>query len=486
MKKLFTALLALMLWITPLAEAQTENTPESTGDAGVMTEAVQQSTLLLQLKQKLAQIRYRYTLLQTNVEKAKENLVEVDAAINNLEMVIASLESQIEDTEKQILNVKSQKERKKMELEDLEEEVTILELQLEDQKELVGELMTLLYVKRDVYFDDEGVNPVKVLASEGSVSETLQKITYLDLIEGENQVQINKMMMLSTELTEKWSEIRIKRSELEGLDESLAEELVRLQGEKMAQEELLDELEDEKLILESMLESADQREDELKREIRIYEENVRIMEEKLAGISGALSEDQLVLIEQIEAEMLEQFEAELAADALQLDWPISPAKGLTALFHDEGYKKTFGVDHYALDIRAKQGSSIFAPADGVVTEVIYDGESSKYAYIMVAHRMGVMTLYGHVSAPAVSAGDYVTRGQIIGFTGGTPKTVGAGARTTGPHLHFEVWQDGARIDPLKYLDLTEVPEDDLPDEYKLLLQGQLAAQIKELEDALGQ
>ena len=42
----------------------------------------------------------------------------------------------------------------------------------------------------------------------------------------------------------------------------------------------------------------------------------------------------------------------------------------------------------------------------------------------------------------------VLRGQVLGKTGAMPGTPGAGVRTTGPHLHFEVWQDGVRVDPL--------------------------------------
>src|SRR3989338_581266 len=487
LQKLFSAILVFFLLATPVvsATAASAAATENGADPSVLTEVVQQSSLLLQFKQKLAQIQYRFTLLQENVESAKESILDLDEAITNLEMVIANLDDQIKDANKQILDVKSQKERKSMEVEALEEDIQILELQLEDQKVLVGELMTLLYVKRDIYFDDEGVNPVKVLASPGSVSETLQKITYLDLIEAENQSQINKMVTLSTDLSYKWGELRIKKEELEALDVRLADELTRLEGERLAQEELLDEMMGERAVLEAMLESADEREDELLNEIKIYEKNVKMMEEKLAGSTGLLSEDQKMLIEKIEQEMLENFNAEEAADFLELDWPVSPGKGLTAFFNDSGYVAAFGVDHYALDIRANSGTTIFSPADGVVQNVVFDPTSTKYAYILIAHRKGVMTLYGHISATAVSVGDYVTRGQAIGFTGGSPKSIGAGVRTTGPHLHFEVWQDGVRTDPLRYLSLEEVPLDTLPEEYLDKIQKLLEAQIKEIQAAMG-
>jgi len=479
MKKILSLLLALSLLLTPFAPLA------SAADSATMTQAVQQSSLLLQLKQKLAQIQYRYTLLEKNIEDAKVNIVEINAQVTNLERVIANLDGQIKDTGKQTLDVKSQKEEGKMEVKQLEEDIQVLQLQFEDQKKIVGELMTMLYVKRGVYYDDEGVNPVKVLASPHSVSQTLQRITYLDLIEGENQTQIDKMAEFSKQLAEKWNELRVKKQELDALDVKLASESASLEGERQAQQDILDETKAEQALLEGMLGSADQRKEDLLREIKIYQENVNTMEAKLAGTSGLLSEDQKSLIEKIEEEMIAGIDGTEAADFLQLDWPVSPGKGITAFFRDPGYQATFGVDHHAVDIRANQGSAIFAPADGVVSEVVFDANSTKFAYIMIAHRMGAMTLYGHISEPAVSAGDYVTRGQIIGFTGGNPGTPGSGGRTTGPHLHFEVWQDGVRTDPLKYLPLDEVPMDNLPDEYLNQIQGALEDQIKQIQDAMG-
>jgi len=105
---------------------------------------------------------------------------------------------------------------------------------------------------------------------------------------------------------------------------------------------------------------------------------------------------------------------------------------------------------------------------------------------MIAHRKGVMTLYGHISKPLVKPGEYIKRGQIIALSGATPGTVGAGVRTTGPHLHFEVWQDGVRVDPLQYLPLEEVPADSLPEKYLKERQNRLESQILELENALKQ
>ncbi|QQR55041.1 peptidoglycan DD-metalloendopeptidase family protein [Candidatus Peregrinibacteria bacterium] len=401
-------------------------------------------------------------------------------SIANLEKILENLEEQIEDTQRQILNVKTQEEAKNMELQDLQNKVKNLEIQREEEKQIVKELMMLLYMKRDVYYNKEGVNPVKILASPDSVSQTLQEITYLNVVAGETKKHIGNLTALTQELGDHWEAIRQKQSELSESEVKLMEELAALEVEKMHQSEILDETQAEKSILEAMLGSADQREGDLESEIRIYQNNIDLLEKKLADSNALLSEDQKAVIAQIQADMAAEFSVTDASNILDLDWPTPPAGGLTAFFHDGGYQATFGVDHYALDIRSKQGSSIFAPAEGVVQNVVYDPESTRYAYITVAHRMGVVTLYGHISAPAVAIGDYVTRGQLLGYSGGNPGSMGAGARTTGPHLHFEVWQDGVRVDPLKYLPLEELDLSKIPADYMNQVQSALESQIKTL------
>jgi len=453
-------------------------------NAEVMTEAVQQSTILLRLEQKLASTKYRLYLLQNNVVRATEGLEEIQAVIKHLEATVANLDLQIKDTDKKVLSVKSQMEVKKREKKKLEEEALILEMQLEDQKAIVGELMTLLYVKRGIYYEDGEINAVKVFASKNSVSKTLQSITYLDIIEKANQAQIVKMAALSDSLAEKWQDIHQKQRDLDTLDSQLAADLLQLGQERDAQAALLDETTVEASIFVAMLASSDESEANLLREIEIYEKNVELMKANLSSTQILLSEEQQDLISKIELDMAEQFSSIEASDFLDIDWPVSPERGLTAFFNDESYKGAFGVDHYALDIRAKHGDLIYAPADGVVSNIVFDPDSTRYAYIEFQLRKGASVVVGHVSDVAVEVGDFVQRGMVIGATGATPGSIGAGVRTTGPHLHFEVRQYGLRVDPLLYLPLDELPEGELPEEYIEVLQGQLEDDLRDIQELL--
>ncbi|MBU1092258.1 peptidoglycan DD-metalloendopeptidase family protein [Patescibacteria group bacterium] len=149
------------------------------------------------------------------------------------------------------------------------------------------------------------------------------------------------------------------------------------------------------------------------------------------------------------ANLLKATPKQVPVGELVLYWPIA-SRRITATFHDADYARTFGLTHNAIDIATPQGTPVKAPYDGTVTK-IKDGGARGLSYLIINHTNGLATVYMHLSGFAVSTGAFVARGQVIGYSGGTPGTPGAGWLTTGPHLHFEVWyQDQAR-NPLAYL-----------------------------------
>ena len=92
-------------------------------------------------------------------------------------------------------------------------------------------------------------------------------------------------------------------------------------------------------------------------------------------------------------------------------------------------------DRYAVDLASSYGSSILASADGEVLISKGSGWNGGYGiYVVIKHSNGTQTLYSHISATTVSAGDYVKQGQVIGKMGNTGRVNGP----TGVHLHFEI------------------------------------------------
>ena len=104
-----------------------------------------------------------------------------------------------------------------------------------------------------------------------------------------------------------------------------------------------------------------------------------------------------------------------------------------------------GAFHTGIDIDAPIGTPVRAAADGDVTEAAMNAGYGRE--VLLDHGHDVLTLYGHLSAFAVMAGEHVTRGQVIGY-------VGQSGRATGPHLHYEVRVHNVPVNPHKYLRTT--------------------------------
>jgi murein DD-endopeptidase MepM/ murein hydrolase activator NlpD len=133
-----------------------------------------------------------------------------------------------------------------------------------------------------------------------------------------------------------------------------------------------------------------------------------------------------------------------------LEWPMYPKKGISAGFRGNDYYKRFKMHHNAIDIPAPQNSDVFSSANGYVYKAVDNGLG--YSYIIILHKNNIRTLYGHISKILVKEGQMVSRGELIGKSGGQPGTKGAGKITTGPHLHFEVLVNEIYKNPLNFLD----------------------------------
>ena len=103
---------------------------------------------------------------------------------------------------------------------------------------------------------------------------------------------------------------------------------------------------------------------------------------------------------------------------------------------------TGGEYHDGIDISAPYGTAIRATADGKVEQAGWNG--SYGISVTLYHRDGIETLYGHMSRTAMSAGQSVKEGQVIGYEGST-------GRATGAHVHYEVIVHGSSVSPMTYL-----------------------------------
>jgi murein DD-endopeptidase MepM/ murein hydrolase activator NlpD len=129
-------------------------------------------------------------------------------------------------------------------------------------------------------------------------------------------------------------------------------------------------------------------------------------------------------------------------------WPIKGGIGHISMFFGQNENPFTGqyYIHKGIDLStSRQGDPIVAAADGQVVTVDYDATGFGN-YVIVKHKHGFYTRYGHMQQFRVTMGQRVQQGQVIGYIGNT-------GLSTGPHLHYEVHIGSDVVDPFKYLNM---------------------------------
>ena len=215
---------------------------------------------------------------------------------------------------------------------------------------------------------------------------------------------------------------------------------------KVEQEIVCQELDEKKALLEADIEAANKLIQQLEDEIKTNKEKYL---EVLAQEKAFQSEIERKIAElqrqEEEAKKAAEAEGEVytgpSGSTGVYQWPLpgkTPGSAYGPRMHPIAKEMRF---HAGEDIAANTGTSILAADGGTIATATY---SSSYGnYVMINHGGGRVTLYAHMSSMAVSVGQSVTKGQVIGYVGST-------GLSTGPHLHFEVRVNGATTDPKQY------------------------------------
>ena len=117
----------------------------------------------------------------------------------------------------------------------------------------------------------------------------------------------------------------------------------------------------------------------------------------------------------------------------QLAWPLRGT--VTQGFHG---------GHQAIDIGSYYGARVYASAAGTVTYARFSPDGWLGFRVVISHGNGLQTAYNHMSDLFIQEGEWVSRGQLIGQVGST-------GNSTGPHVHFQVYRGGQRLNPLGVL-----------------------------------
>lgn len=195
-------------------------------------------------------------------------------------------------------------------------------------------------------------------------------------------------------------------------------------------------------LMTASLAHADDGEDyyvgDISSDIQLLSQQAQQKEDRLAVLAQKLSSDNVITITNVYADT-----PTYAGNGLL---PVRPITSKARMSSGFGYRYIFGKTqfHKGMDFAAPVGTPIYATGNGVVT---YSGWGSGYGrYIEINHGNGITTRYAHNSANLVNVGDTVYANQHIANVGNT-------GRSTGPHLHYEVRQNGQAVNPQTYLAL---------------------------------
>lgn len=238
-------------------------------------------------------------------------------------------------------------------------------------------------------------------------------------------------------------------------DKQLIDTVAAYMNETKAQRE---ELEKEKTALADAKKLYESSEEELK---QLESDNTALLEQIRSDKSSAetelsrTEEEEYVLANMMSAKIAEMQQQMAQAKATPTPTPVPqpsydddysgesfawPVPGWT------GVSCAFGNGHYGMDIPASRGTPIVASRSGrVMTANGSDdwGYSWGY-YVSIYHDSTYSTLYAHMSSVAVSEGQWVNKGDVIGYVGDT-------GYSFGDHCHFEVYQNGTRVDPSQFV-----------------------------------
>lgn len=331
------------------------------------------------------------------LKKDKANTLQRKAL---LDQQIALISDEIANTEAQIAQYEEL-------IDETERELTEAQAQEADQYEL--------FCKRVRAMEERGtVSYWSVLFQAASFEELLGALDFISEVMEADQRVIDDLRVLQEQIAAKQQTLETSLAEQQSVKDELAAKNSELRSQRTEATDLIKEMEENESDYQDVLAEIEAEEEKTQKEI------VRLSKE-LAAQQGNTKVTYGGYI-----------------------WPVTTSKRITSPF---GRRNTgisgASTNHRGIDIGGVYYSStVYAAKAGTV--IISTRNSVRGEYIVISHGSGNTTTYQHLSKRSVSVGQTVKQGQAIGVTGSS----GVGS---GPHLHFEITENGQLIDPLKYL-----------------------------------
>ncbi|MCR5831197.1 MAG: peptidoglycan DD-metalloendopeptidase family protein [Lachnospiraceae bacterium] len=351
----------------------------------------------------------------------KSNLTDVKSLLASLETSKSNLETYIQELDADLADINEKIDQLNRLISDKEFEIQITERELEEARN-VEETQYNLMKKRVKFMYERGqASTVEMLLSSKSFVEFLNKAEFINRISAYDRRMLDSYIDAKDQVAEKEQTLISQKSDLE-------EAKAAVQNEQEAVEALMADKEQEITVFEGDINNKEAA-------IREYEAMIAEQDQIIKDLEAAILEEK--------KRLLAENKKAIVYDGGQFKWP---APSYVRISDDYGNRihPILGTQqfHNGVDMAAPNGSPILAAYDGEVIAASYSPTMGNY--IMIDHGDGLITIYMHASSVSVSQGTMVARGEQIGCVGST-------GRSTGPHLHFSVRENGQYVSPWNYL-----------------------------------
>ncbi len=355
-------------------------------------------------------------------QEATQNSNQAQEQLDNVSGEIDEVLQEVADLNNSILTYENEIQELNTKLTQLEESISQKEKELTEKKKVLEDRLVAMYMKKETTFLDVVLSGK--LMNFISNQDMMKQITEYD----------NKLI---TEVNELKKSLESEKTEVETMKKDKEQKTAELQKLKAEKEEKAANLTDEQKELEKKLSEYKSQAEEyakLERQAIAKEEAARKAAQEASKNNTNTSGSNSSNGGQTNT---------TPYTGGKLGWPCPSSSRITSPY---GYRVLFGVRdfHTGVDIGATTGSNIVAAESGTVILANYGWNGGYGNYIILSHGNGITTRYAHASQLYVTAGQTVSKGQVIAAVGTT-------GNSTGPHLHFEVRVNGSHTNPLNYL-----------------------------------
>jgi len=371
-----------------------------------------------ELNSKISEKKEKIKQLEESINEYKKKIEVKRSEAVSLSNQLAILDNYLTQTELDIELTQDKLDTLELEVEALNLSIEQKEQIIERQKKILSEIIRTLYYENNKKY-------IEVMAAYDQFSDFYNRVQYVKSVERDLGKSAKTMRLAKEDLENKKTQKEEIKKSYEELKEKLNNQKKDFEEQAGYKQNLLVQTQSSEMVYKTMLSSLKSQYQQVENEITSIEQEVRRRLEEQDKFSNVV-------------------------DTGELSWPTQ-SRYVTAYFYDKNYPYRNIFEHNAIDIRAAHGTPVKAAASGYIARARTCTTASCYAYVMIVHSDGLSTVYGHLSQISVTEDQFVTRGDIIGYSGATPGTIGAGPFTTGPHLHFEVRKNGIPVNPLNYL-----------------------------------